>query len=635
MRKLFTLLLAISLLLGSFSAALASEPEAITDLFYYVHSALTDEEISAKMSAAPLAPSNASTSEMLLGEKFDIVTDQGVTLTLDFAEDIFSVDVTVTESEPVSFKTEYSALTLNANVLFAFRVPDSTTAWIINIDTESGLVVAVEAWYALIESFFGVDPARETNRAIYTGYVVAAEVPTERPRATNRLTGKAILWEGDAGRVITTYGTRNWASFVPLGLPGPINTFTSSSDFYEIDHSTYFHTYTAIEFSGKLTAEVLDLYTMKLVGVNIGFNEYDEFGFSMYSADGTPLGQFASYGPFGYAEYPDRVFVEPEVTESAEEVAPPAEEEAPAEVEAAPPAFVMPKGTRFAYRPFTSALPLTLEEMNNLAKEQGDWKGAFGFPGKEAYMIPFTDELAGMSFILEYDDGKAYEYEISAEYDHSVDQNNLKFRPVGQEEWNEELYEAFEVDENIYMILHSLSDVYPKQCYISVIDLNTGLATLQYSTLSNEAHPRDPVTEFSFGIVKADGITPVDYRQGFTDELLGRSYTWTYGNNIASQHIYSSPNSYSFSILMNNEPMIMWSSAAAYVKISEYVYMFTWTENRGTGIQGTLLLNTKTMHDSGVCFGVNENLEFEINTFGAEARSAGSLDYIDYSELFK
>lgn len=78
---------------------------------------------------------------------------------------------------------------------------------------------------------------------------------------------------------------------------------------------------------------------------------------------------------------------------------------------------------------------------------------------------------------------------------------------------------------------------------------------------------------------------------------------------------------------MNNEPALMWSSPATYVKITDEVYMFSWTESRCSGIQGTFVLNLRTMHDCGVCFGVNESLEFEFNTFGAEARSAGAVNY--------
>jgi hypothetical protein len=74
------------------------------------------------------------------------------------------------------------------------------------------------------------------------------------------------------------------------------------------------------------------------------------------------------------------------------------------------------------------------------------------------------------------------------------------------------------------------------------------------------------------------------------------------------------------------EPGLMWSSPCRYVKVREGVYLMSWVECRSAGNLNTFLFNTKTMHDCGSCFGINHGQVFEFNTFGAEARSAGSIE---------
>ncbi|MDR0395826.1 MAG: molybdenum cofactor biosynthesis F family protein [Oscillospiraceae bacterium] len=596
MRKTIALLLAAFLSLFS-ASALASEAQEIPDLFFFEYSNLSDEEVRERLDGAPLAPAVSDPSGALSGRRIDVVTDQGPKLSFDFAAEGSGVSFTIDGGEPLAIETEYAALELNQYVLFAFRVPDSSAAWIVELDQKKNLAIVFEAWFAYSESLFGINPARETQRAVYTGYVAGGEIPEERPEATNRLTGKSVLWEGENGRFLTTYATRMWSSYVPLDVPGPKAVFTSQTDYFELDDHHYLYSRGEMEFSGALVVETLDLYTMRLIGARLGFDTEDRLEFKLYRSSGRVMGQYASYGPFGSDEYPE----------------PPAPEEGA-------PAFELPKGFRMAYRPFQTSEVLTLDDMNELARTTENWSGAFAFEGKEDKMLPYTDMLAGKSFSLVFDDGDVYEYEVTGQF-------ALRFRIQGKTEWQEERYEAFESDDQLVFFTHALSGKFPMEVFINVVDFKNGLATCQHSSLTNEERPRDPEQEWKFGVIQAEGITPTDARQGFTDELIGRSFTWTYGVSVASQHIYSTPNSYSFSIIMDNkEPGLMWSSPCTYVKIRDDSYLFSWTESRGSGIQGTLLLNMKTMHDVGACFGVNENEIFEFNTFCAEARSAGQID---------
>jgi hypothetical protein len=191
-----------------------------------------------------------------------------------------------------------------------------------------------------------------------------------------------------------------------------------------------------------------------------------------------------------------------------------------------------------------------------------------------------------------------------------------------------ERYEAFEADENLAFFTHCSDGTEPTEIFQFAVDLASGLVTALISRLDNEKYTRELTQEWLFGIIETAGVVPSAERHGFTEELAGKSFTWTYSDEIASQHIYSTSESYSWSIMMNGEPGMMWSSPCKYVKIRDGVYMMSWIEHRSAGTQGTFLFNTKTMHDCGTCFGITHDQIFECNAFGAEARSAGSIDIL-------
>jgi hypothetical protein len=127
------------------------------------------------------------------------------------------------------------------------------------------------------------------------------------------------------------------------------------------------------------------------------------------------------------------------------------------------------------------------------------------------------------------------------------------------------------------------------------------------------------------------GITPVSERHGFSEGLLGTSFTWTYNDAMVSQHYYATPDSLYYGIMSSNgESMLMWSCDAWYVKFRENVYLISWMESFSSGQNDTKIFNLNTMHDAGVCYGIPDGYgaraPFEYNTFGSEARHAGTVD---------
>jgi hypothetical protein len=133
--------------------------------------------------------------------------------------------------------------------------------------------------------------------------------------------------------------------------------------------------------------------------------------------------------------------------------------------------------------------------------------------------------------------------------------------------------------------------------------------------------------EIIFGIIEMKGLeAPRYWRHTFTDELVGRSFTWAYSDAMSSMHIYSTPQSYSWSIFMDNGTLgMMWSSPCHYVKLRDYAYLFEWMEEACNGHHSTIVINTRTMRECGFGYGVGKN-GLGLSDVGALARSAGFYD---------
>jgi hypothetical protein len=477
-----------------------------------------------------------------------------------------------------------ACLRLNDLTLNVWQAPDELAFFVAIVDERTQLATVFETWLCGEGAFGNAPPPRELQRHISTGYIEGRETPQSRHKPTRRLTGKVIQWADE----LTIFGSTTYSACVPTGS---MQTFCYPSDYYELDDRHWLYSRVEAEFSGAFALEVIDLYAMKRIGIRLGINAQDAFDYAFYADAGKIRGQLAAYFPFGLAA------------------------ETPRPTLAMPP---VPKGVRFLYRPSELTHPLTLEEVADIASETKAWKGAFDFPGKEKKMMEHTTLLNNRTFSLVFDDGTTWEYEIGVDF-------QMRFRSAGGE-WKTERYDAFEADDQLVFFAHVTDNDCPIDGLQYAIDLKNGLVTCIRSTFDNAASPRDPRQQWLFGVVKAEGVPQSNERHAFTDELLGRSYTWEYSDDVSSQHIYTTTESFTYAILSSAGPNVMGSFPCKYVKIRDGVYMLSWIEMRSQGIQGVLLFNTKTMHDCGTCHGLTHDEAFEFNTFGAESRSAGRYD---------
>ncbi|MDR1644438.1 MAG: molybdenum cofactor biosynthesis F family protein [Tannerellaceae bacterium] len=476
-----------------------------------------------------------------------------------------------------------ACLRLNDITLNVWREPQSLNFFVAVVDERTQLATVFETWLCGEGGFGGKVPPREMQRHISTGHIAGQEAPEHLHKATRRLTGKVIQWSDE----LTLFGSATYSARVP---EGSMQTFCYPSDYYELDDRHWLYSRVEVEFSGEFVLDLIDLYTMKKIGVKFGIDAQDKFGCALYSDAGKIRGQLAAYYPFGLTEA-----------------------RTPALPQSLP--LPLPKGVRYLYRPSELTHPMTIEEVVEVASRTKGWKGAFDFPGKEKKMMEHSTLLDNRSFSLVFDNGVVWEYEIGSGF-------QMRFRPEGGE-WKQERYDAFEADDQLVFFTHTTDNDCPIDALQYAIDLKNGLVTCIRSTFDNAKSPRDPRQQWLFGVIKAEGIQPSGQRHGFTDELLGHSYTWEYSDDISSQHVYTTTESFTYAIISSAGPSVMGSFPCKYVKIRDGVYMLSWIEMRSQGIQGILLFNTKTMHDCGTCHGLTHDQTFEFNTFGAESRGAG------------
>ena len=298
------------------------------------------------------------------------------------------------------------------------------------------------------------------------------------------------------------------------------------------------------------------------------------------------------------------------------------------------------KGGRYSYRPADMDIPMTREEALEHAKEK-----QFIFGGGQNIMASGNNmaqcfALVGKKFKVWNDNekyaqapwsgdkGKPWEYQI-------IDGTTLKWRH-GSRNWKEEKYLCFEPDKELYFFAHMLTGDPDYSMVAQVLDFKTGLSTTIKTGIGNWHSEWEAGANVLFGTVEAPGVqaAPFARRHHFTDELVGQCFAWAYSETMSSIHVYSSPESYSWTIFSgDNSGGATWSSPCFYIKLRPDVYLFQWVEENCNGSQGLVCINRKIQHDGGFFYGVSHN-GLNLNITGAFMRELGKFrikKYFDHT----
>lgn len=565
-------------------------------MFFYEYNNISKDYIADKLGAKPKAVSASALTEKLAGKNIKVILDNGTTLAYDFKT---CCEVVLTENGGEAITCAYSALDLRELNLVTLMIPGALRGFNLIFNEKTGLATVFEVWFGIYERSL-----REVRREIYQGYVESYGDPGKRYKTTNRLEGKGFFWTDDRGvELLTFYPSVMYSSFVEISNPRGGITICAPSDFIKVSDNLYIYSRVECEYSGTMVLEVIDLYGIKQIGVRLGFDENDELDYVMYRGKGVITGQGATYEEM--TDYGENLNVNVGGNPDA----------------------VKEKGDRPVYRPQLLHPDLTKEEVEAyIAKNTSIYSGTSIMKGTND--MDESEYMIGKSFAIKFDDGTTgLEYEIVA-------LNTLKWRNVGETEWHEEMYKAFEPAENIILFSHMQTGTPDHHNITNAIDFSNGLVTCVDAKIGNYRSAWEVGNCVHFGVLEMEGVTPPTVRRHeFTTDLVGKSYAWVYSDTMSSIHVYSSPESYSWTIFLDgNAGGMMWSSPCFYIKLREDAYMFAWVEEKCNGSQGLMVFNPRLMHDAGYFFHADHE-GLSLTTFGAYSRTCGEFDIKKYFDM--
>jgi len=588
-------------------------------MFFTNFNPMSEEEVNSKVTAKPKA--DGPVCDRLAGRTFT------ARLEGEYAPSQLEYIVHDTEKLTViengeSYEAPYSAIALGNVVLFTHLIPGTSRGWHLIIDTKTCALTAFETWFG-IEVPVGIDFTgkrkpigtrripREIQRQYYFGWADCGtnEKPAKLHTTTNRIEGRGLHWKYSNGsELLTFFPSVICSTLVELSDPLGGITMANPSDYINIDDEFYIYARWEVEFSGKMWIEVMNFFDMKAAGVEFGFDENNEPVYQLHTAeleitgDAAHLERISSYG--------DK---EPPMSRLQKR-----------------------KGARYAYRPMDIDIPMSREEAHKCAMES---QRIFNFDDANFMAstnnLPISDHLVGKQFKIRLDGEKhlaapwagtnepVYEYDV-------ISKDRLKWRLPGGT-WQEEKYVAFEPAKDLILFSHMLTGDSDFANISQAIDFSNGLATTVRAQIGNWHSEWEVGAYARFGVLEyGEIVPPFARRHHFTTDLVGKSYAWAYSDTMSSIHVYSSPESYSWTIFQgDNSGGATWSSPCFYIKLRDDAYLFQWVEEKCNGSQGLVVFNPNILHDGGFSFGVNHT-GLSLNILCAYARNLGKFDIMKY-----
>lgn len=529
----------------------------------------------------------------LAGQTMVLKLDDGPALEYKFID---GKKLELIENGGTAVVCEYAALALRNMVLVTHLIPEQLHGYQLIIDTKSKLVTVFKTL------FCGYIDEREVQRKIYYGYIEGeGNAPEARHGLTSRLEGKGFWWKDDDGtEMLVFHPAVIYSTFVELTNPRGGLTISAPSDYIRIDDRFFIYSRVEAEYSGTLVLDVIDVASVKKIGVRLGFDENDEVDYFIYNGVGEITGQAATFSPLtdfvGDRNTADNGYD-----------------------------ICAGESNRPVYRPRKLHRNYSKAEVDEIiAKSCSIFEGDTMMSGSNN--MDYTDYMVGKQFSVVFDDGPAWDYDIT-------EMGKLKWRDKGTEAWHEEIYRAYEPADDLIFFTHVHTGSDPYRCVSIAVDFSNGLATVVDSQIGNKRTDNEVGNKVLFGVLECEGVkAPETRRHCFTNDLVGKSIAWTYSDSMSSVHIYSSPYSYSWSICQDNfDGGMTWSSPCLYVKLREDAYLFGWVEETCGGNQCLVVFNPRIMHDGGFFFGMF-GTGLSVSSLGAYARWAGSYDIMKYFE---
>lgn len=226
---------------------------------------------------------------------------------------------------------------------------------------------------------------------------------------------------------------------------------------------------------------------------------------------------------------------------------------------------------------------------------------------------PFSDKLATKEFTMRFGDFRdlTYRFNGAEELEWSEDGETFKKEYCQITEFPE--------NSNLFFVHHLRAYTFPLEAYTFVIDLDNGLVTLIRATVGDFVRPREVDRTFHFGYIVHEDQKPPTNLHDYTQDMTGMIVDWYYDKekSFIAKHFYVDHLRKFDRIIRGGETTYYAAVTCDYVKIRENMYLMSWVETYGQGVQGSALIDMDTLHDVGSFFGVNREGTLDSHTFAA------------------
>jgi MoaF C-terminal domain/MoaF N-terminal domain len=240
-------------------------------------------------------------------------------------------------------------------------------------------------------------------------------------------------------------------------------------------------------------------------------------------------------------------------------------------------------------------------------------------PGFDANKAPLTADLAGRTVTLVDDRGTRIVHrfgESRVEWEYVPGEGDPIPPTTGADD-----YEAFLVDDGLYFAqFHHEYD--PNEAVSLVIDLTNGRALSVIQAIGG-GFPGNTAVKQLFVPSRLEEVEATGPEPAPTTSLIGRRVMWVYSSEHAYEHVYLSPDWYTWQCLAGPEKGLADTDENSVWQVRPGIYVFAWREKVIPCASVTIAdhRDQRNIRSHGVLFGLDESGEVPTHfTFGAFGR---------------
>lgn len=241
-------------------------------------------------------------------------------------------------------------------------------------------------------------------------------------------------------------------------------------------------------------------------------------------------------------------------------------------------------------------------------------------PGFDANKAPHSLDLVDREVVVVNEHGSRIVHRF-AEHEVSWDYQPAAGDPIAAAAQTE-AYEAAKVDDELYYVQFH-HDYRPNEAVTLILDFRSGHVLTVISEILAEPVKGRTRVQMHFVPGTIEGVEVTGDAPAPTTTLIGRRVQWVYSEVHAYEHIYLSPQWYTWQCLAGPERGLADTDENTVWQIRPGIYVFTWREKVIPCGSVTIAdhRDAKAIRSHGVLFGLDETGEVPTHfTFGAWGR---------------